>query len=102
MVCQIVWTAKALETYLHNIYYLQENWTGREVANFILLVERKIEILSKQLELGIAKNKKTSYLRNTLLHKRISLVYKIVQQKQEIHLLIFWNTYQNPSRLKAK
>lgn len=102
MACKINWTPKAWHTYKANIKYLKEKWTEREVANFILLVDRKIDHLSQHPRIGSSKNKKYPNLRYTLIHKRVALVYRRHKPlEDEIELLVFWNTYQNPYKLKA-
>ena len=102
MVYKIMWTGKALESYVNNMKYLEAAWTEKELKNFIALVEKKLKMLSRQPEIGTPRNKKQPHIRHTVLHKRISLIYRVKSQKKEIELLLFWNTYQHPSKLKAK
>jgi plasmid stabilization system protein ParE len=102
MVYQVVWTPKALESYVGNMKYLEERWTEKEVKQFISLVEKKIKLLSGQPGIGTSKNKKQLHIRHTVLHKRISLIYRVKPQKKEVELLHFWNTYQHPLKLKSK
>lgn len=94
MVYQIAWTPKALETYLENIRYLEENWTDKEISNFVSTVENKLLILSKYPEIGSPRNNNQKNIRHTFIHKRVSLVYRIRSRKKRIELLIFWNTYR--------
>lgn len=102
MVYKIVWTLKALQTYVDNMHYLQTRWTEREAKNFAVTVEKKLLVLSRQPGIGSPRNKKQQNIRHTVLHKRVSLIYRINNRKKEIELLRFWNTYQHPSKLKAK
>jgi plasmid stabilization system protein ParE len=102
MDCKINWTNRAWRTYQTNIDYLQKAWTAKEISNFVLLVDRKLVNLSKHPRIGIQRNKKHPNIRFTIVHKRILLVYKHKPPKNEIDLLIFWNTYQNPRKLKVK
>ncbi|MDQ6756876.1 MAG: type II toxin-antitoxin system RelE/ParE family toxin [Bacteroidota bacterium] len=102
MDCKINWTNRAWRTYLANIDYLQKAWTAKEISNFVLLVDKKITSLSKHPRIGNQRNKKYPNIRFTIVHKRIVLVYKHKPLKNEIDLLIFWNTYQHPRKLKAK
>lgn len=48
MVYRIVWSLKALESYLSTMKYLEEFWTVKEVKNFASLVEKKLNLLSKE------------------------------------------------------
>ena len=102
MVYKVSWTGKALESYVNIMKYLERTWTVREVNIFAALVEKEIILLSRQPEIGTSRNKKQVNIRHTLLHKRVSLIYRVKPQKKEIELLLFWNTYQHPSRLKIK
>jgi len=102
MVCKISWTTKALESYISNIKYLETAWTDREVKKFINDVERKIKNLSLNPETGSSRNKKQPNIRHTVIHKRVSLIYRFKPIKMEVELLLFWNTYQNPKKLRVK
>ena len=102
MVYKIVWTLKSLDTYLENMDYLNTAWTKEEVRKFALTVEKRLFILSKQPGIGSPAYKKQQDIRHTVLHKRVSLIYRINNKKREIELLRFWNTYQHPSKLKSK
>ena len=102
MVCKVSWTPKALETYISNIEYLETKWTEREVKKFIADVEKKIKALSGQPGIGSPRNKKQHNIRHTVIHKRVSLIYRYKPVKKEVELLRFWNTYQNPKKLKIR
>ena len=102
MVYKIVWTPKALESYIANMEYFQQVWTEKEVKNFAVIVEKKIALLSQQPYIGTPRSKADLHIRHTVLHKRVSLIYRIKTQKEQIELLLFWNTYQHPSRLLKK
>lgn len=47
MVYKIVWTLKALESYISTLNYLEQKWTENKVKHFAALVERKWELLSQ-------------------------------------------------------
>lgn len=102
MDCKINWTQRAWETYKSNIDYLKKSWTQKEITRFVLIVDDKLNILSAHQKIGTSKNKKFPNIRSTFIHKRIILIYKYKPLKKEIDLLIFWNTYQNPRKLKVK
>ena len=102
MVYKIVWTLKALDSYVANMQYLETAWTNKDVRNFAVTVEKKLLVLSKQPGIGSPRNKQQHNIRHTLLHKRVSLIYRVRTNKKEIELLLFWNTYQHHSRLKTK
>ena len=102
MDCKINWTNRAWQTFKENIDYLQAAWTAKEVSKFVLLVDKRLANLSKNPEIGSPRNKKHNNIRFTTVHKRILLVYKYKPLKNKIDLLVFWNTYQNPRKLKVK
>jgi plasmid stabilization system protein ParE len=102
MGCKINWTSKAWLTYEANIQYLQNEWTTKEVSNFVLATDKKIANLSRQPATGKPRSEKYPHIRFTIIHKRVALIYKYKPSKNEIDLLVFWNTYRHPGRLKLK
>jgi plasmid stabilization system protein ParE len=102
MACKVNWTNRAWLTFESNIAYLQKEWTVKEISNFVASIDKKIAILSSQPEIGKSRNKKYPHIRFTLIHKRVALIYKYKPQKNEIDLLVFWNTYRNPGKLNVK
>jgi len=99
MVYEIVWQPTAIRTYIRNIEYLEETWTKKEVDYFIGLVEKKLESISRIPQLGTMTGRRKN-VRKVVIHKRVILFYRHKPLKGEIELLLFWNTYQNPGRLK--
>jgi plasmid stabilization system protein ParE len=99
MVYKVVWTPEALQTYLQIISYLEQEWTEREIKNFASGVEDKIGLLKKLPGIGSPFDKKRK-LRKTLVHKQVQLYYRVRPQKRQVELVSFWNTYQNPNKLR--
>ncbi len=99
MVYKVVWTSEALQTYLQTISYLEQEWTEREVKNFARDVEDKITLLKKFSGIGSPFDKKRK-LRKTLVHKQVQLYYRVRPLKRQVELVSFWNTYQNPGKLR--
>jgi plasmid stabilization system protein ParE len=96
MVFKIIWSSLALKTYMQNVEYLEKNWTAREREKFIEAVQRKLSILAFQPKIGrLTKNK--FLVRQTVIHKRVILVYRFRPLKKEIELVRFFNTYQKPA-----
>ena len=89
MVYEVVWTAKAIESYASNIKYLKESWTEKEVRAFVVLVEKKINLLSDQPDVGTPRNKKQPNIRHTVLHKRIALIYRVKRTKNKSNCFFF-------------
>jgi len=51
MAFQIIWSKRAVKGYDKIIQYLEENWTDREVINFIAETDKFFELLKKHPEL---------------------------------------------------
>ncbi|MCY7291575.1 MAG: type II toxin-antitoxin system RelE/ParE family toxin [Ferruginibacter sp.] len=102
MDCKISWTNRAWLSYEANIEYLEQAWTIKEISNFVLLVDNKLALLSKNPKMGSQRHKSQPNIRCTLVHKRVLLIYQYKPAKNEIDLLVFWNTAQNPRKLKVK
>ena len=56
MVYKIVWTLKALDSYVANMQYLEKAWTNKGIRNFAVTVEKKLLVLSKQPGIGSPKD----------------------------------------------
>lgn len=94
---QIIWTTNARKDYWRNIEYLESEWTLQDVYNFMDKTDDLIELLTKQnLIFKPAKYKEVYQVPVT---KQITLYYKVLES-DKIELLRFWNTYQNPKKLK--
>lgn len=89
MVYEIVWTPKAAESFVENVEYLEENWTEREINNYCSNSRRKDNSLSKQPSIGNSRSKKHPNVRHTVLHKRVSLIYRVNQNTKESNCYYF-------------
>ena len=101
MVFKITWSSLAVKTYIAAIDFLDKEWTNREVKNFIKAVERKLSLLSLQPKTGKLTSKRL-HVRQTVIHKRMILIYRFRPLKKEVELVRFFNTRQNPKRLRRK
>lgn len=90
----IIWTDLAIEDFSENIFYLENEWTEKEVERFM---KKTNEILDK-LTKGNVKFKSTAYKNvfQIVVLKQITLFYEI--EDNAIILLRFWNNYKNPSK----
>jgi len=102
MACKINWTSRAWQSFEANVEYLQREWTFKEVSNFVASTDKKIAIIANQPKIGKSRDKKHPNLRFVVIHKRVALIYKHKPQRDEIDLLVFWNTHRNPGKLKFK
>jgi len=101
MVSEIIWSPKAIETYIAIIEYLNAAWSKSEVEKFQIRVIEKLAILETHPRIGrpIMKGRRVY---RTVLHKRITLVYHYYPAKRQIELITFWNNYQNPVNLNLQ
>lgn len=94
---QIIWTTIAKNDYWKNIEYLESEWTLQDVYNFMDKTDNLIQLLMKQNLIFKPSNYKDVF--QVPVTKQITLYYKVLKDN-EIELLRFWNTYQNPEKLK--
>ncbi len=99
MVQKIVWSDDAIETFGEAAKYLLDNFSQNELDRFEDKIEHKLRTLKSNPRLGRKANKRrNTYV--TVINKRVVLYYQYKPIKMEIILLTFWNTLQNPKRLK--
>lgn len=94
----IRWTIEAEKTFSQNLDYLQQDWGNQTIKDFILRVEDVLKIVEERPQIYPIYNS-VSGIYKCIVNKRIILFFKVVDD-QNIDLLTFWNTYQNPSKLK--
>ena len=99
MAWKIVWSTKAVKTYNANLDYLFKEWTEREVNKFMKSAHDNLQLIEGQPGICFVLNQKKN-IRGTLVHKKITLVYRLRPLKREIGLVTFWNNLQDPKRLK--
>lgn len=95
---KISWTPTARRTYFNVLDYLAENWTKREVVNFINEVENLLNQITNNPEMFQASRKKKN-VRKALITKHNTLYYRIKPRKKELELITFWDNRQNPNKL---
>jgi plasmid stabilization system protein ParE len=87
----VEWSEPAEIDYWKNIQYLENEWTLKEVHNFMDKTDELIDLLEK----GNVTFKPTDY-KDTFqvpVVKQITLYYRVTDNKVE--LLRFWNNYQD-------
>jgi hypothetical protein len=88
---KVEWSEPAQIDYWKNIQYLENEWTLKEVYNFMDKTDELIDLLEK----GNVTFKPTDY-KDTFqvpVVKQITLYYSVINNKVE--LLRFWNNYQD-------
>ncbi|HET8861278.1 hypothetical protein [Marivirga sp.] len=92
----VKWLPEAELTYTLVLDYLDKNWTSKEISKFITRTNEVINFISKNPKQYFYSNKKNVYRAVVTTH--VSLYYKI--QPTKVELLIFWDTRQDPGKLK--
>ena len=99
MVQKIIWSSSAQITFEEAINYLGEYFSEKEVQKFADRVLQKLLLIQSAPGLGTKGARKPNVYK-TVIHKRILLYYQYKPVKKEVFLLVFWNTLQNPSKVK--
>ncbi|MDP2112590.1 MAG: hypothetical protein Q8K69_00880 [Bacteroidota bacterium] len=98
---EVIWSAKAKITFFSVIDYLNENWSKKEMIQFNHRTQITINAIVKNP--GIfsisATNKE---IRRAVVDKNNSFFYRIDTYNQKIHLLTFFDSRQDPKKLKLK
>lgn len=97
MAYEIKWTIPAKESYENILAYLVKEWTDKEVKNFINIVEDKLQFITIYPDIFTRTHKRKN-IHKVTLSKQVVLFYRNYQVKQQIELLIFWDTRRNPSK----
>jgi len=95
---KISWTPTARKTYFKILDHLAEEWTKREVKNFINEVESLLEQIETNPEMFQASRKKKN-VRKGIITKHNTLYYRIKPRKKELELISFWDNRQDPGKM---
>lgn len=93
------WTTESARTLQQNLEYLEDEWDNQVINKFLDRVEEVLENIKANPKLYPLHRPKDTVHR-CVVHKRIILYYKVVDDSH-IDLLTFWNTYQDPDKLKV-
>lgn len=94
MAKKVIWSNEAIKSFDNVLNYLNENWTEKEVDDFILQTDAAIELISKFPLMFRRFNKRN--IRAALITKHNLLIYKVY--KSHINILNFWDTRQDPKK----
>jgi plasmid stabilization system protein ParE len=93
---KIIWSDEAITDYQQNIDYLLKEWSEQVATEFIEDVETVIELIKSHPELYPLTDYKE--IRKAVIRKQITLFFK--SKERVIHLIRFWNNYQDPAKLR--
>jgi len=93
---KIHWSSEAEITYAENLKYLYKRWGRKVVLEFLDSTDASLLQIADNPDLFKLYDK-SSKIRVCVLHKAISVYF--MHSENEIFLITFWNTYQNPDSL---
>ena len=96
---QVQWSNQAIKTVNSVIKYLREEWTEKEVDNFLNKLDDVVSMIEINPELFRGSIKK-KHVHLAIIKRRTLLVYQVRPQKKQVILLMFWNPKQNPKKFK--
>lgn len=99
MAVEVKWSEESKKTFDDNIAYLLKEWSEKEVRSFVQQTEYVLSRLQEHPE-SYNPSLKHKLVRRARLNKYITLYYRYYSSRKEIILLSFWNTRQDPRRLK--
>ena len=95
----INWTPESENTFNQNLEYLSHEWDRSVLNSFLDRVEEILEKIKSNPNL-YPFHRIEDKVHKCVVHERIVLYYKVVNE-EAIDLLTFWNTYQDPKKLKV-
>ncbi len=96
---KLFWSEEALNNLQQIIYYLENKWTKREIKKFAKLLDKQLNLISKNPYL-FPKSDKSFSLRKSVLSKQTTIYYTI--NNSEIRIVTIFNNRQNPEKLVDK
>lgn len=95
MAFQIVWTKRAIAGYDRIISYLIENWSEREVMNFVTETDSFFDILKDHPEI-LQKTSKHKNVYRGPINRLTILTYRIKPKLKQIQLVNIIGARQKP------
>ena len=92
---KIRWTTKAWISFESNRIYLTDKWGANAAKKFVRSVDKRLEILAHFPSSGYKIDAELD-IRRITINRRVVLIYQYDQDRNEIDLDFFWNTYQLP------
>lgn len=94
---EIHWSTLAEETFAEEGYFILRKWNIDEVEKFSILVYDYIDCLNKNPTIGVFISKYSVY--SIVISKQTTLFYRILEDKNQIDLILFWSNKRNPKEL---
>ena len=94
MAYKVIWLPKAEKRYDEIIDWLQQNWSDKEIANFIARTDEVIENIKKDPEMYRRSERKN--IRQAIVTKQNLLLYR--KKSNIVELITFFDTRQEPAK----
>ena len=94
----IIWQPLAIASFDDELDFIFLKWNATEVEKFLQLVEETIFRIKSKPQIGKFNTKNKTY--SLVISKQTTLIYKMVEHKNQIDLLLFWNNKKNPKLLQ--
>lgn len=92
----VIWSIEAEASFLVVIDDLLFRWTEREANIFIDRTQTIIEKISIEPYMFRAYEKDPS-IRHGILHRNVTMFYRVIDKTRTIHIMLFWSTKSNPN-----
>lgn len=96
---EILWSKESKFQFDRIILYLRQEWADKEVNSFLVKIRNFERIVVKFPEI-YAESKKKSGLRQAVISKHNSVIYKIDWENSKIRVYTIFDNRQHPNKLK--
>lgn len=94
---KILWTAEALKNLRQILKYLEENWSDKEIKNFVRKLDKRLNLIAFSPKL-FAKSEVKKNVRKSVLTKHTVIYYLF--EDELVKILTIFDPRQHPSKLK--
>lgn len=96
---EVVWSKLTLITYKEIFENLQFKWTVKEMRNFRDLTQNLLDKI-KDKQITCPYINENLGIRKAVIHKNVSLYYRVDDTAQKIYIIALLNNRMNPETLK--
>jgi plasmid stabilization system protein ParE len=94
---KLFWSDKALEDLQSIITYLIENWTQKEIKNFVNRLDKRLSLIVNNPKL-FPRSAKRKGIRRSVLTKQAVIYYEV--NGRAINIVALFDSRQNPKKLR--
>jgi len=96
----IFWAKRAKISYFMVLDYLSENWSKKEVLQFVNRVDVVLKAIEKNPQMYVSSSKNQN-VRRAIVDKNNSLFYSINTDQKRLIVLTFYDNRQDPKKFKV-